>query len=59
MKDHEIIGKLMGICPSQKDLIDWVNSIWKRKGKIDLKLGSKGFFIMMFACIEYRDKVLE
>jgi hypothetical protein len=42
MKDHTLIGKFMGIWPSEKSLNGWVSSRWKIKGKVDLKLGSKG-----------------
>jgi len=59
MKDHMVIRKLMGIRPSEKALVEWVNIIWKINGFIDLKLGSKGFFIVMFSCIEDINRVLE
>jgi hypothetical protein len=36
MKDHALIRKFMGICPSGKDLMVWVKSHWKLKGKTDL-----------------------
>lgn len=44
MKGHVIIGKFMGIQPSKKVPIWWINSRWKPKGQVDLKLGSKDFF---------------
>jgi hypothetical protein len=43
MKDHALIGKFMGIWPSEKALQIWIKSHWKVKGQIDLQLGSKGF----------------
>jgi hypothetical protein len=43
MKDHALIGKFMGIWPSERALQIWIKSHWKVKGKIDLQLGSKGF----------------
>jgi len=48
MKDHALIGKFMGIWPFEKSLTGWVSSRWKIKGKVDLYLGSKGFFTTIF-----------
>jgi hypothetical protein len=55
MKDHPTIGKFMGIWPFEKVLTWWVNTRWKPKGLVDLKLGSKGFFTPIVACIEDHD----
>jgi hypothetical protein len=41
MKDHTVIGKFMGIWPSEKALMVWIKSRWKVKGDISLKLGPK------------------
>ena len=43
MSNHAQIGKFIGIKPSEKALIWWINSSWKPKGHFDLHLGSKGF----------------
>jgi hypothetical protein len=43
MRYHTNIGKFMGIWPSKKELIMWVNTQCKPKGNIELKLGSKVF----------------
>jgi hypothetical protein len=48
MKDHTIIGNLLDIYPTEEDLVSWINSRWKPKGHIELKLRSKGFFTMIF-----------
>ena len=45
MADHALIGKFIGLQPSEKDLIWWINSTWKPKGHYDLHLGSKGFLL--------------
>jgi hypothetical protein len=37
----------------------WIKSRWKVKGDISLKLGSKGFFTMIFTCSEDRNKVFD
>jgi hypothetical protein len=42
MRDHAIIGKFLGIWPLEKSLIGWMESRWKIKGEINLKLGAKG-----------------
>ena len=37
----------------------WIRYHWKPKGSIDLYLGSKGFFTMVFKNIEDKDRVFE
>jgi hypothetical protein len=59
MKYHALIGKFMGIWPSKKSLQIWIKARWKVKGKIDLELGSKGFFIAVFSDSADREKVFE
>jgi len=49
----------MGLWPTEKALQAWIRYHWKPKGSIDLHLGSKGFFIVVFANIEDKDKVFE
>jgi len=52
MKDHALIAKFIGIWPTEKALIGWIQSHWKPKGHYDLQLGSKGFFTIIFFNIE-------
>jgi hypothetical protein len=59
MRYHTNIGKFMGIWPSKKELITWVNTQCKPKGNIELKLGSKGFFTIIFTCTEDRERIFE
>jgi hypothetical protein len=59
MRDHALIRKFMGIWPLDKSLQLWINSRWKVKSQIDLQLGSKGFFIVVFSESRERDKVFE
>ena len=47
-KEKALIGKFVGIWPKEKDLIKWISSVWNPKGHYDLKLGSKGFFTIIF-----------
>ena len=49
MADHALIGKFIGLQPSEKDLIWWINSTWKPKGHFDLHLGSKGFLLFLLS----------
>ena len=57
--DHALIGKFIGIQPSEKALIWWINSTWKPKGHFDLHLGSKGFLTISFISLEDRNHILD
>jgi hypothetical protein len=59
MSDHIVIRKFMGIWPTEKALMGWVHTRWKVEGEMDLKLGSKGFFAVIFSCSEDRDQIFE
>ena len=59
MQDHALIGKFVGLQPSEKALVWWINSTWKPKGHFDLQLGSKGFFTIIFFNMEGRDRVMD
>eukprot|EP00253_Pinus_taeda_P017393 PITA_17393 len=59
MRDHVLIGKFIGIWPTEKALRSWINTKWNPKGHITLHLGSKGFFTAVFNCLEYRNKILD
>ena len=54
-----IICKFMGLWPTEKALQMWIKYHWKPKGSIDLHLGSKGFFTVVFSNIEDKDKIFE
>lgn len=43
----------------KKALHAWIRYQWKPKGQINLHLGSKGFFIVVFTSLEDKDKVFE
>jgi len=49
----------MGLWPTEKNLHVWIKNHWKPKGDIDLHLGSKGFFTVVFTNIEDKDMVFE
>lgn len=59
MQTYAIISKFMGLWPTEKALQTWIKNHWKPKGSIDLHLGSKGFFTVVFANIEDKDRVFE
>jgi hypothetical protein len=59
MKVHALIYKFMGLWPIEKTLRSWINYHWKPSGEVDLHLGSKGFFTVVFINLEDRDKVFE
>ena len=41
MKEHALIGKFVGIWPTKKTLVWWINTTWKPQGHYDLQLGEK------------------
>lgn len=53
-KDHALIGKFLGLWPSERALIAWIHVVWKPKGHYDLQLGAKGFFTIIFFNLEDR-----
>ena len=59
MQEHVIICKFMGIWPSKRALKGWIHAKWNPKGEIDLQLRSKGFFTVVFANLEDRNRVFE
>jgi hypothetical protein len=52
MKDFTLIGKFLGLWPSEKDLVKWIQHWWNPKGHYDLQLGSKGFFTIILHNLE-------
>ena len=59
MKDHTLIGKFIGIWPTEKVLQSWITAKWKPKGDITLQLGAKCFFTVVFICIKDCNRVLD
>jgi hypothetical protein len=57
MQDHALICKFMGLWPSEKALVWWIKTHWKPKGDLELKLGSKGLFIVIFNQTEDRKRI--
>jgi hypothetical protein len=59
MRDFALIEKFLGLWPSEKDLIKWIQHWWKPKGHYDLQLGSKGFFTIILHNLEDRNRIFE
>ena len=59
MKECILIGKLVGICPTEKALVWWINNTWKPQGHYDLQLREKGFFTVIFFNEEDRTIIFE
>ena len=57
MKDHSLIGKLIGFWPNEQALRDRIEAKWKTKAHYNLQLGSKVFFTIIFHHLE--DKARE
>ena len=59
MTNYVIICKFMGIWPSEKVLYTWIKYNWKVKRELNIRLGSKGFFTVVFTNMEDRDRIFE
>jgi hypothetical protein len=59
MRDYALVGKLIGLWPSEHDLVKWIHQWWKPKGNYDLQLGSKGFLTIIFHNLEDRNHVFD
>ena len=59
MKGRALIGKFVGIYPSEKTLTWWINTTWKPQGHYDLQLGAKGLLIVIFFNEEDRTRIFE
>ena len=59
MATYVVIRKFMGIWPMEKALYTWIRNNWKPNREINLHLGSKGFFTVVFTNLEDKDIVFE
>jgi hypothetical protein len=59
MKNHALFCKFIGIWPSEKELMKWIQTKWQPKGHIDLKLGAKGFFTVIFSNLQDKERIFE
>lgn len=49
--------KFINIWPSKNALVWWRKNKWQPKGQIDLGLGEKGFFKVVFENVDERARV--
>jgi hypothetical protein len=59
MRDYALVGKFLGLWPSERDLIKWIQYWWKPKGHYELQLGSKGFFTIILHNLEDRNHIFD
>jgi hypothetical protein len=59
MQEHALIYKFMRYWPSEKALVWWIKTHWKPKGEVELKLGSKRFFMTIFNLAKYQERVFQ
>jgi hypothetical protein len=59
MQEHAFIGKFLGIWSSEKSLTWWINTTWKQKYHIDLKLEYKGLFTIICSNLEDHERIFE
>jgi hypothetical protein len=59
MREHALIGKFLGLWPSERDLTRWIKHWWNPKGDYEIQLSSKGFFTIILYNLEDKDKIFE
>jgi hypothetical protein len=59
MKEHALIGKFLGLWPSERDLHKWIKHWWNPRGDYEVQLSSKGFFTIILYNLEDKDRIFE
>jgi hypothetical protein len=59
MKEHALIGKFLGLWPTERDLYKWIKHWWNPKGDYEVQLSSKGFFTIILYNLEDKDRIFE
>jgi len=59
MRDHALICNFVGFWLAKKDLAKWIHQRWKLKGHIDLTLGAKGFFTVIFSNLKDKEMIFK
>jgi hypothetical protein len=57
MREHALIGKFLGLWPSEWDLMRWIKYWWNPKGDYEVQLNSKGFFTIILYSLEDKDRI--
>eukprot|EP00253_Pinus_taeda_P030247 PITA_30247 len=52
MTEHAVICRFIGLWPTERALCQWIKQHWKPKGHVNLHLGAKGFFTVVFSNLE-------
>lgn len=59
MSEHAVICKFMGLWPMERALCQWIKQHWRPKGDINLHLGAKCFFTIVFTNLEDKDRIFD
>jgi hypothetical protein len=59
MRDHALIGKFLGLWPTENDLARWIMAWWNPMGDYELQMSSKGFFTIISYNLEDKDMIFE
>jgi hypothetical protein len=59
MRDYALVGKFLGLWPSERDLIKWKHQWWKLKGHYEIKMGSNSFFTIILHNLEDRNRIFD
>jgi hypothetical protein len=59
MQEHALIGKFLGLWPSERDLNKWIKHWWNPRGDYEVQLSSKGFFTIILYNLEDKDRIFE
>jgi hypothetical protein len=59
MMDHALIGKFLGLWPTERDLSRWIKDWWKPKGDYEVQLSSKGFFTIILYNLDDKDRIFD
>ena len=52
MRHYVLVWKSLGLWPSERELVKWIQHWWKPKGHYDLQLDSKSFFTVILHNLE-------
>jgi hypothetical protein len=59
MREHALIGKFLGLWPSEHDLMRWIKDWWNPKGDYEGQLISKGFFTIIIYSMEDKGRIFD
>jgi len=59
MRHHPFICRFIGLWPMEEELEHWIQYNWQTKGEVDLRLGLKFFFTVIFSKLEDKARIFE